>query len=204
MSIATQIQLKTNMSMTTSHKQVSSDAILSEWQEIQAAQRSPAAFSPLYERYYEQIFRFIHRRTCDEMLSGDLCAQVFLKAIQKLGGYVFQGVPFSAWLYRIASNEISQHYRNEKKNRVISIEDKNFGEMVEEIDVDALAEHRQLLILTLNEMPEKDIQLIEMRFFEKRSFKEIADILSLSESNTKVRTYRLLEKMKKRILNKIE
>ena len=204
MSAATQIQLKTNTVMTTSNKKISSDAIQAEWQEIQVAQRNPAMFRPLYSRYYEPIFRFIYRRTGDEMLAGDLCAQVFLKAMQKIGGYQFKGVPFSAWLYRIASNEISQHFRNQQKQRTVSIEDSNLGEMMDEAEIDLHEEHRQVLIDTLNDMSEKDVQLIEMRFFEKRSFKEIADILGITESNAKVRTYRLLAKMKKKMEKQIK
>ena len=197
MSAASQLQLKTNSLMTSSKKKVSSDAIQAEWQEIQAAQNNPTLFRPLYDRYYEPIFRFIYRRTSDEMLSGDLCAQVFLKAIQKLGGYRFQGVPFSAWLYRIASNEIAQFFRNQQKERTVSIEDSNIGEMMDEVEVDFHDEHRAILIDTLNHMSDKEVELIELRFFEKRSFKEIAQILEITESNAKVKTYRLLDKMKK-------
>jgi RNA polymerase sigma-70 factor (ECF subfamily) len=62
-----------------------------------------------------------------------------------------------------------------------------------------LGAHRQLLIDTLNDMKDEEVQLIEMRFFEHRAFKEIADILRITESNAKVKTYRLLEKMKKRM-----
>jgi RNA polymerase sigma-70 factor (ECF subfamily) len=204
MSATSQLQLKTNSLMTSSTKKVSSDAIQAEWQEIQAAQGNPALFSPLYDRYYEPIFRFIYRRTSNEMVSGDICAQVFLKAIQKLGGYRFQGVPFSAWLYRIASNEIAQFFRNQQKQRTVSIEDSNIGEMMDEVEIDFHEEHRAILLDTLNQMSEKEVELIELRFFEKRSFKEIAQILDITESNAKVKTYRLLDKMKKLMKNKIK
>lgn len=204
MSAASQLQLKTNSLMTSSKKKVSSDAIQAEWQEIQAAQRNPALFRPLYNRYYEPIFRFIYRRTSDEMLSGDLCAQVFLKAIQKLKGYRFQGVPFSAWLYRIASNEIAQYFRNQQKERTISIEDANIGEMMDEVEIDLHEEHRAVLLETLNDMSDEDVELIELRFFEKRSFKEIAQILNITESNAKVKTYRLLDKMRKKMTDKMK
>jgi RNA polymerase sigma-70 factor, ECF subfamily len=204
MSAASQLQLKTNSLMASSNKKVSSDAIEAEWREIQAAQENPALFRPLYNRYYEPIFRFIYRRTSDEMLSGDLCAQVFLKAMQKIEGYNFQGVPFSAWLYRIASNEIAQYFRNQQKLRTVSIEDSNANEMMDEVEIDFHAEHREILTEVLNELTERDMELIELRFFEKRSFKEISEILDMTESNAKVKTYRLLHKMKVLMTERME
>ena len=86
--------------MDVSNRTVSSDAINKEWQQIQKAQENPAFFRPLYERYYNQIFRFIYKRCLEEDVAADVCSQVFLKAMQKLGSYQFKGVPFSAWLYQ--------------------------------------------------------------------------------------------------------
>ena len=90
-------------------KVISRSDLLDEWKIIQAAQKNPAAFGSLYKRYFPQIFKFIYKRTDNEQLTGDITAQVFLKALQKLSSYSFKGVPFSAWLYRIASNEVVQH-----------------------------------------------------------------------------------------------
>ena len=185
-----------------SGKTVSEDALQKEWLEIQAAQKDPAKFRPLYERYYESIFRFIFRRMADEALSRDVCSQVFLKAMQRLGGYTFQGVPFSAWLFRIASNEVNQYYRKTQKQRVVSIEDARLGDMTEELEVDGLKNYQTALIDVLDELKESDLQLIELRFFEQRPFKEIAEILEITESNAKVRTYRILERMKKKLMAK--
>lgn len=186
--------------MSLTRKTVSTERMEEEWLEIQAAQESPARFRPLYNRYYEPIFRFIFRRTASEELTADLCSQVFLKALQNLKDYTYQGVPFSAWLYRIASNEVSQYYRQHARNRVVSIDEVNLNEMMDEMDSPAYREGlREALIDALDELTEKDMQLIELRFFEQRPFKEIAEILDMTESNAKVRTYRILERMKKRI-----
>ena len=198
--------VKNSPSMDSSSKTVSSEAMQLEWEEIKAAQKNPALFRPIYTRYFENIFRYIYRRTADEQLSADICSQVFLKALQRLGKYQFKNVPFSAWLYRIASNEIAQHYRNTKKKRVVSLEESNIGEMLEELNPNDFEKQKQLrtaFIDTLNELKPTDMELIEMRFFEQRSFKEIAAILDLSESNAKVRTYRILARMKKIILKKM-
>jgi len=187
--------------MTSFRRTVSNNDIQDEWSSIQAAQANPAAFRPLYDRYFEAIFQFIHNRTQNEALSADLCSQVFLKAMQRMSEYTFRGVPFSAWLYRIASNEIAQWYRQNKKLRVVSVEDSNLASMFEEVMEDDLEKFRPLLIPALEELKEADLEIVEMRFFEQRPFKEIAEVLNITESNAKVRTYRVLERLKKIILN---
>ena len=179
---------------------VAQNTINREWEEIQAAQKDAAAFRPLYDRYYEQIFRFVYRRTTDEVLAADLCSQVFLKAMQKIHTYTFRGVPFSAWLYRIASNEVTQHYRNSQKNRVVSIQEARLEEMTEEIDDFDYEKQRNTLLTALNTLPQDDMQIIELRFFEQRSFKEVGEILDITENNAKTRTYRVLAKIKRNVL----
>ena len=178
---------------------VPQDTMQEEWQEIQAAQRNPAHFRPLYNRYYNPIFRFIYKRTSNQELSADICSQVFLKALQKLDKYIYKGVPFSAWLYRIASNEVAQHFRNVNKSRIVSVDDANLGDMIDELEEDNTEVQREQLLELLDDLNEIDLQLIELRFFEQRPFKEIAGIMNMTESNTKVRTYRILKSLKKKI-----
>jgi RNA polymerase sigma-70 factor (ECF subfamily) len=182
------------------HKAVSNDAMQAEWLLIQEAQQNAARFRPLYEKYYEPIFRFIYQRIGEQTGSADICSQVFLKALQKLGKYQFQGVPFSAWLYRIASNEVTQYFRDHKKNRTVSIEDIQLNDIMDEVQEQANEQWSKNLLVCLDQLKEEELQLIEMRFFEKRAFKEIADILDITESNAKVKTYRILEKLKKKLL----
>lgn len=189
--------------MNSFRRTVSNEDINDEWQSIQAAQANPAAFRLLYDRYFDAIFQFIYNRTQNEELSADLCSQVFLKAMQRLGDYTFRGVPFSAWLYRIASNELAQWYRQSKKVRVVSVEDSNLATMFEEVMEDDMEKFRPYLIPALEHLKEADLEIVEMRFFEQRPFKEIADLLDITESNAKVRTYRVLERLKKIILNQI-
>lgn len=188
--------------MDTDKRTISQEDLQAEWIDIQAAQQDPAHFRPLYQRYYEPIFRFIFRRTADEALSADICSQVFLKAMQRIGGYRYQGVPFSAWLFRIASNEVAQHFRQTNKKRVVSVETERLPEMIDTDDTDDFPALQNALVQALDQLKDSDLQLIEMRFFEHRPFKEIAEILEISESNAKVRTYRILERIKKKMTTK--
>ncbi len=190
--------------MNSFRRTVSEEAMQDEWTEIQSAQADPALFRPLYDRYFESIFQFIYNRTLDESLCADLCSQVFLKAMQRLNDYTYRGVPFSAWLFRIASNEIAQFYRQNKKARVVSVEDSNISNLFEEMEEDSFEHFRPYLIPALEELREGDLEIVELRFFEQRPFREIADLLNITESNAKVRTYRVLERLKKIMLHQME
>lgn len=180
-----------------------------ELQEIEAAKKDPRRFGVLYERYYRQIFLFVYKRTGDEDVCGDVVSQVFLKAMSNLQKYQYRGVPFSAWLYRIASNEVNQHYRNQKGERTISIEQSHLDQVLAMVDdggqEDQATRSRfvKIMLETLQEMKPAEIQIVELRFFEKRPFKEIAFILGITENNAKVKIYRILERLRKRLKNKI-
>ena len=185
--------------MSEPQKTVSVAAMEAEWQEIQAAQQNPARFRPLYERYYESIFRFIFRRTADGDLAADICSQVFLKALQRVGGYQFRGVPFSAWLFRIASNEVAQHFRQNSQKRTVSVEENTLSEVAEEMEIEGELWEVEDLVQALDTLKPDELTLIELRFFEQRPFKEVAEIMGITESNAKVKTYRILERLKKRM-----
>ncbi len=135
----------------------------------------------------------------DEELAFDITSQVFMKALNNIGKYEYRGVPFSSWLYRIAKSELYQAFRDRKAERTVNIESFHLYEIIEEIDDDHSEEKKKRLFDSLAKMKEKDMQLIEMRFFEKRSFREIGEILEITENNAKVKAFRAIEKLKQLI-----
>ncbi|TND06480.1 MAG: RNA polymerase sigma-70 factor, ECF subfamily [Bacteroidetes bacterium] len=173
-----------------------------EYELVKAAKEDPAAFRPLYDRYYERIFLFIYQRMDDKDIAHDAVSQVFLKALTNLHKYEFKGVPFASWLYRIAKSEVYQIFRQQQTQRTVNIERSGLGEMMEEMEDDPYAPYAALLGEAVAELEEDDLQLIEMRFFEKRPFKEIGDILDITENNAKVKVYRILERLRKNLLAK--
>lgn len=167
--------------------------------EIDQAKKNPAKFAPLYERYFLQIFKYVFKRVESEDLANDICQQTFIKALTKLKSYKHKGLPFSAWLYRIAQNEINQFYRSQKRARIVEVNDSDLPELFEEIEVDVNEERRMILIQTLEKLKPEEVTLIEMKYFEKRSGQEIAEILDLSLSNVKVKLHRTVKKIKQLI-----
>lgn len=172
------------------------EAIQQENQLVELAKNDEIAFGKLYDHYFDGIYGFVYRRTDDEEIAGDLTSQVFLKALQNLKKYQFRGLPFSAWLYRIASNEVNKFYRKKNRKVVFSLEEERVREIIDEDDDDPKEEHLKLLIESMNEMKTNVVEVLELRFFEGKNFKEIAYILDISESGAKMRTYRALEKLK--------
>jgi len=168
---------------------------------VQEAKKDPQRFAPLYKKYYEQIFRYIYQRMDDEEMAFDVTSQVFLKAMNNLHKYEFRGVPFSSWLYRIAKSELYQSFRDKKAERTVNIDKVQLSGVIDEIETDENEENKQRLIQCIAKLKEADIQLIEMRYFEKRSFREIGEILDITENNAKVKSFRALEKLKKQFIN---
>lgn len=167
-----------------------------ELQQIESAKADPDEFAVLYEKYYKQIYVFIYRRTDHEELSADLCSLTFLKAMLNLGKYVDRGLPFSAWLFRIALNEVNMFYRKNKAGRCVSLDSKGVQNLISESGENMNPEDHKLLMLALGKLGESEMQLIELRFFEDRPFAEVAEITGITENNAKVRVYRILDKLK--------
>ncbi|HET6991812.1 MAG TPA: sigma-70 family RNA polymerase sigma factor [Bacteroidia bacterium] len=163
---------------------------------VEAAKTDPGKFGALYEKYYRQVFVFVFRRTGEEEQTGDIVANTFLKAMLALPKYTFKGVPFSAWLFRIASNEINMYFRKTNKERVVSLDKSDLGAMIAESGESDSDETQKLLLKALGTLTTDEMQMIELRFFEKRAFIEIGEIIGITENNAKVRTYRILDKLK--------
>jgi RNA polymerase sigma-70 factor (ECF subfamily) len=165
---------------------------------IEKAKMNPQFFAPIYNKYYESIFRYIYKRVDEQEAAFDITSNVFVKALGALNKFEFRGVPFSSWLFRIAKSELYQSFRDKKASRTINIDMVTIVQIVDEFCDDHTEENRQKLMKSLKLLKDNELQLIEMRFFEKRSFREIGEILDLTENNAKVKTFRALIKLKKK------
>lgn len=173
---------------------------LSDSELVALAKKKSKYFGALYDRYFDQIFRFTFKRLGgNESLAGDLAQQTFIKAMANLQKYEYRGLPFSSWLYRIAQNEVSMFFRQQKKNYSVSIDEERLMDVAGEANINSYMsiEQQEQLVETLNKLEQSQQDLIELRFFQEMSFKEIAEIYDITEANAKMRTYRILEKIGK-------
>ncbi|MCU0397055.1 MAG: sigma-70 family RNA polymerase sigma factor [Cyclobacteriaceae bacterium] len=177
---------------------LSDDEIREEYRILEQARKDPKIFGSLYEKYFDPIFNFIYRQTDDEDLAADICSQTFLNALTHINRFEFRGVPVSAWLYRIAANEVNKHYRKQNATRIFSIEETRVKELVELGQENWDEELVKKLLGYLKDLPTEMLEVLELRFFENKDFKEIAYILSITESGAKMRTYRALDRLRKK------
>lgn len=160
---------------------------------VQAAQKDPAQFGDLYELHFERVYAFILRRVRERQVAEDLTSDVFHKALTALPNFNWRGVPFGAWLFRIAKNVISDQWR--KSSREV-VEDP--PEAVDEVSPEQTEQIAQLFRMVA-QLPEDQRRVIGMRFAEGKSIKEIAQELGRSEGAVKQLQFRGLENLRTRL-----
>jgi len=106
-------------------------------------------------------------------------------------------VPFSAWLYRVAINECNQFFRQSKKSRTIVLDDEFSKLLIDElVDENNIEDNYTKLGNCIKKLKIEEVHLLQLRYYENKSFREVGYILDTTENNAKVKLYRLLDKMK--------
>ncbi len=170
--------------------------IATEEKEIEAAKQNPRAFGPLYNRYYARILQFVYGRTTSKDDARDITQQVFMSALENIGKYKSTGVPYSAFLFRVALNELNRFYRRSKVRQAVNIDDEQVTDVMTEIGAENTGETDAKLMKSLQQLDPEEMSLMQMRFFDKIPFKDLCEILEISETAAKARVYRLLERLK--------
>lgn len=176
---------------------------LSEEELVKRAQHSREAFGELYEAHYHRIFNYALKRTANVQLALDITSVTFLKAMEQIGKYKWRDIPFAAWLYRIAGNEINDHYRKESRHTVSidSLTDlSDTSDYADEINhaEEELGKHEEFLRLhkKLSELPDMYQEVIVLKFFEKKKIKDMVKILGKKEGTIKSLLHRGIEKLR--------
>jgi RNA polymerase sigma-70 factor (ECF subfamily) len=169
---------------------------------------NPALFSEVFKLYYKPVFGYIFRRTGDFDNAADISANTFLKAFDHIKDFSYHGVSVKVWLYRIATNEVNQFFRNRQKHNSLferlDFENpeiyRNFMEQDKEELEKELQKHEQFLIILkiLKTLPDKYQAVISLRYFEGKENKEIAEILNMKEGTLKSLMSRGIEKLRKK------
>lgn len=160
---------------------------------VEAAKSDPSRFAALYEAHFERIYAFVASRVRDRSAAEDVTAEVFRHALAAIGGFEWRGVPFSAWLYRIAANEIADHFtKTSREQEPIAIEPPARDEAER-------VEHRATLFRLVDRLPPDQRRVIAMRFAEEKSIREIAETLGRSEGAVKQLQWRALETLRSRM-----
>jgi RNA polymerase sigma-70 factor (ECF subfamily) len=163
---------------------------------VEAAQEDPAKFADLYEIHFERIYAFIARRVRDRDVAEDLTSEVFHKALANLRQYEWRGVPFGAWLTRIAANAVA----DQSKRSAREVPTPGVDSLCEAAGPDLdLAERDAWLFRLVNELPANQRRIIYQRFVEEKSIRQIARELGRSEGAVKQLQFRALESLRSRL-----
>jgi RNA polymerase sigma-70 factor (ECF subfamily) len=166
---------------------------------VALAIEDPRHFEKLYGRYFLPIFKYIFNRIRMEHETAEITSDVFAKALVNIKKYKYKEVPFVSWLYGIARNEMLQHFRKQKKQNTVFVEEDKLRHFTEEIDSVNKEELFDKMKAALEALPPEELELVEMKFFQQLSHKEIAGILNISEENARVKTFRVIKKLKETV-----
>jgi RNA polymerase sigma-70 factor, ECF subfamily len=166
---------------------------------IEAARKDPARFGELYERHFDRVYAYIARRVGNRDAAQDLTADVFHRALANISKYEARGVPFVAWLFRIASNAIADRWKHAAKESGTTSETRAAEEFdASKPDLDAV-EHRARLFQSVRNLPADQRRVIQMRFAEEKSIRDIAHELRKTEGAIKQLQFRALQNLRDRM-----
>jgi len=160
---------------------------------IEAAQREPARFAELYERNFDRVYAYIVRRVRDRAEAQDLTSEVFHQALANLPRFEWRGVPFAAWLYRIAANAVADRARRLDRERALMQPKAPEAEDIAEV------ERQARLFALVRALPEAQRRVLEMRFVEQKSIRDVAQALRRTEGAIKQLQFRALENLRARM-----
>jgi RNA polymerase sigma-70 factor (ECF subfamily) len=172
---------------------------------VRSAATHPEAFGELYERHVRKIYNYIYYRTGNHHDAEDLTARVFQRALNHIASYQNQGVPFSAWLYRIAHNLVANWHRDRSRRPVVPLDDQLYVRgPAAHPELEAIAiEERELLLAAVRRLPPERQQLLILKFVERLSNAEIGGIMDRTEGAIKSLYHRTLNKLREE-LSRIE
>ena len=162
---------------------------------VERAKTDPDAFGQIYQRYVRRIYNYHYQFTRNREEAEDLTSRTFFQALRSIGAYHDRGLPFQAWLFRIAHNLVINWYRDQSRHPVVGLET-----VENEIRADsgnpqgdlAVSETRKSLLQLINGLPEDRKTLLLLKFVEKMPNAEIAKVMGRSEGAVKVLYHRTL------------
>jgi RNA polymerase sigma-70 factor (ECF subfamily) len=158
---------------------------------IEAAQADPARFVEVYDRYVDRVYAYVSRRAGSRAAAEDITSEVFRQALANLPRFEWRGVPFAAWLYRIAANAVADDWRRrgrESQEPPPDLPDERVHEQLQ---------RRISLFQLVDRLPDLQRRVIEMRFVEDKSVRDVAAALDRSEGAVKQLQLRALENLRK-------
>ena len=168
---------------------------------IEAAQKDPARFAELYEMHFERVYAYVVKRVRDRAETEDVSAEVFHQALANLKRFEWRGIPFAAWLFRIAANLIADRWQ--RSGREVAddslLESKKLESTKTTKNEIEDAERRATLYRLVDTLPDEQRRVLTLRFVEEKSIKEVAREVGKTEGAVKQLQFRALTNLRTRM-----
>jgi RNA polymerase sigma-70 factor (ECF subfamily) len=164
---------------------------------VEAAQQDPARFAELYEINFERVYAYVVRRVGNRTDTEDLTSEVFHQALANLKRFEWRGIPFAAWLFRIAANLISDRWHRSGRE-VPDDSGKTESVQVSPVEIEE-AERRATLFRLVDTLPSEQRRVVVLRFVEQKSIKEVAQEIRKTEGAVKQLQFRALSSLRARM-----
>ena len=165
---------------------------------VEAAQKDPARFAELYENHFERVYAYVVRRVGDRAETEDLTSEVFHHALANLQKFEWRGIPFAAWLFRIAANLISDRWQRSSREQVA-----DEPEQIESLPAKGAeleeVERKAMLFRMVDGLPPEQRRVVALRFVEQKSIKEVAREIRKTEGAVKQLQFRALTTLRARM-----
>jgi RNA polymerase sigma-70 factor (ECF subfamily) len=159
---------------------------------VEAAQRDPRRFAELYELHFHRVYAYVVKRVQNREEAEDITSDVFHQALSRIKSFEWRGVPFSAWLIRIAANAITDRWKRVARQNNEPLPDDLEDKSPHAKDI----EKRAALFQMVETLPADQRRVVEMRFAGQKSIREIAQEIGRTEGAVKQLQFRALEKLR--------
>ena len=167
---------------------------------LRAKQKDEEAFARLYEEYFDKIYRYVALKVGDKMEAEDIAQQVFLKAIKSISSFKWKGYPFSAWLFRIAHNQVVDYFRKSKKRVSVALDE---SLVADEDDPPEIFERKldiEKLASATKQLTPAQQEVISLRFAGGMSIIQVAQAMGKSEGAVKALQHSAIVSLRKVML----
>lgn len=162
---------------------------------VEAAQRDPSRFAELYELHFHRVYAYVVRRVQRREDAEDITSEAFHQALAKIKNFEWRGVPFSAWLIRIAANAMNDRWNRLQRESSQPMLDDPEGPNAHLEDTERCA----VLFRLVEGLPADQCRVVHLRFVEQRSIREIAQAIGRTEGAVKQLQFRALQKLRARM-----
>jgi RNA polymerase sigma-70 factor (ECF subfamily) len=167
---------------------------------VESAKTDSQAFATLYDFYFPKVYAFVMSRVGSREAAEDIVSDIFLRVLENIRSYEERGHGFTAWLFTVARNVIFDFYGSGRKRELLPLDEgaqiRDEGELAQPGKLAEQSELKEKVKTVMDGLPERELCILQMKFFAGLQNREIALAMNLTESNVGIILYRVLRKIK--------